>query len=144
MHRILSDMFSITSLHARERGRPRLWISAPVIYGMVLPIAFLDVATRAYQTICFNAYGIPKVDRRKYVRLMPRGKGMLPRMDRVNCLYCAYANGVLAFVTAVAGETEKYWCPIRHRVRKDFVPPAHHRGFVEDGDEAALKEVLQK
>jgi hypothetical protein len=137
-------MFSIGSFHARERGRVRLWGSAPVIYGMIIPIAFLDVATRAYQSVCFRAYGIPKVDRRKYIRLTRRGRGVLRPLDQVNCLYCAYANGVLSFVTAVAGETEKYWCPIRHRAGKEFVPPAHHRGFAPDGDEVALQEVLQK
>ena len=57
----------------------------------------------------------------------------LNAIEKLNCVYCGYANGVFAYVREIAGRTEQYWCPIRHakRVRS---PHAHYRTFVDYGD----------
>ncbi len=137
-------MFSIARTHSRHRGRLRFYVSVPVIYGMVVPLAFLDVTTQVYQAVCFRLYGMTPVVRKKYVRVGHRGKDTLRTLDRVHCAYCAYANGVIGYTRAVIAETEKYWCPIRHQGLKDFVAPPHHREFVPDGDVHALREVLEQ
>lgn len=137
-------MLSIARTHSKKHGRLQMYVSVPVIYGMVVPIAFLDVSVQLYQAICFRLYGIEPVSRAKYVRLGHRGRGMIRRMDRLHCAYCGYANGVMGYARAVVAETEKYWCPIRHEGLKNFVAPPHHKDFVPDGDAAVLQERLEK
>lgn len=116
--------------------------SMPFIYGMIVPISFLDLSVQIYQAVCFRLYGIELVNRKQYVVCSPRGRAALTWLDRFNCWYCAYANGVFNFARAVAGETEKYWCPIRHLAKPDFKEPAHHKDFVQDGDEEALQRTI--
>jgi len=62
-------------------------------------------------------------------------------IEKVNCGYCGYANGVLAYVREIAGRTEQYWCPIRHakRVR---APHMHYRQFVDYGDATGYQQRL--
>lgn len=124
------------------RGRLRMGLSMPFIYGMIIPISFLDICIQLYQAVCFRLYGIELIDRRLYVRCTPRGKALLNWVDRFHCWYCSYANGVFNFSRAVAAETEKYWCPIRHASKPGAQEPAHHKGFVPDGDEKALQQVI--
>ncbi len=86
---------------------------AIVSYSMLVPIVFLDLCIRLYQCVYFTALNIPKVDRRRYV-LMERWK--LPRLSplqRINCLYCDYVNGTIAWVKQVVNVTESYSCAIR-------------------------------
>ena len=42
-------------------------LSVPVIYGMIVPLALLDVSVTLYQHICFRVYGIPRVRRAHYL-----------------------------------------------------------------------------
>ena len=42
---------------------------APIIYGMVLPIAFIDLTVSFYQQTCFRAYKIPLVKRKGYIAI---------------------------------------------------------------------------
>lgn len=34
-------------------------------------------------------------------------------MEKVNCVYCSYFNGLMSYLREIAGRTEQYWCPIR-------------------------------
>ena len=108
-------------------------LTAPIIYSMVVPIAVLDVWVSVYQAICFRAYGIGRVKRSAYIVFDRQHLAYLNGIEKLNCLYCGYANGVFAFVREIAGRTEQYWCPIRHakRVR---APHPHYREFVDYGD----------
>ena len=38
-------------------------------------------------------------------------------LEKLNCAYCSYANGVVAFTREIAARTEQYWCPIKHARR---------------------------
>ena len=108
-------------------------ITAPVIYSLVLPMLFVDGWVSLYQAICFRAYGIPRVPRSRYI-LMDRGHlAYLNWIEALNCQYCAYANGVIAYAREIASRTEQYWCPIKHALR---VSDPHHRyyAFLEYGD----------
>ena len=42
-------------------NRPINLITAPIIYGMIIPMALLDFCLWLYQTICFPIYKIKKV-----------------------------------------------------------------------------------
>jgi hypothetical protein len=108
-------------------------LTAPLIYSMVLPIAILDLSFSLYQALCFPIYGIAHVRRSGYVVIDRQHLAYLNAIEKLNCVYCGYANGVFAYVREIAGRTEQYWCPIRHasRVR---TPHAHYREFVDYGD----------
>lgn len=133
--------FSIGHERSRARGHLRMALSMPFIYGMVVPIGFLDLSTRLYQSVCFPLYGIVPVDRTRYVYCSRRGKNVTTLLDQFNCWYCAYANGAIAFIRAVLVETEKYWCPIHHLAKSGFDQPAYHKTFAPDGDAAALQKI---
>jgi hypothetical protein len=108
-------------------------LTAPVIYSLILPIAVLDLWMTAYQAICFRAYGIARVRRSTYIVIDRHHLSYLNAIEKLNCVYCGYANGVFAYVREIAGRTEQYWCPIRHakRVR---APHSHYRRFIDYGD----------
>ncbi|MFZ2803820.1 MAG: hypothetical protein WA001_01210 [Patescibacteria group bacterium] len=137
-------MLSIGHERVKQRGLIRVWIVAPVIYAMIIPIAFIDLCASVYQCICFWAYKIPHVERKKYVRLLWRGSGVIKGIDRFNCMYCSYSNGVIAYVRAILIETEKYWCPIKYKARKDFTPPHPQGSYADPGDTKGLAEIVKR
>lgn len=108
-------------------------LTAPLVYMLLLPFVLLDLFVSVYQAICFRAWGIARVRRSRYFAIDRHRLAYLNGLERVNCLYCSYANGLLAYVREVAARTEQYWCPIRHaRLTRDLHP--RHQAFVEYGD----------
>src|SRR5690606_16864822 len=80
-----------------------------------------------------RVYGIPRVRRRDYI-VMDRGRlAYLNPYQKLNCLYCEYANGVVAYASEIAARTEWYWCPIKHS-RQIPAPHAHYDKFMDYGD----------
>jgi len=116
-----------------RESNPLHLLVAPVIYSLIVPIAVLDVWISLYQAICFPVFGIARVRRGAYIVFDRQHLAYLNLIEKVNCGYCGYANGVLAYVREIAGRTEQYWCPIRHakRVR---APHLHYREFADYGD----------
>jgi hypothetical protein len=114
-------------------SRPLLLITAPVIYAPLPAFLLLDGLVTLYQALCFPIYGIARVPRHDYLIFDRYQLAYLNAIERVNCLYCSYANGLLAYVREIASRTEQYWCPIKHARR---VIAAHERyaGFVDYGD----------
>ncbi|MBI4081656.1 MAG: hypothetical protein HY423_03500 [Candidatus Lambdaproteobacteria bacterium] len=121
-------------LYRYLRGSSLLsFLTAPVIYSLIVPIALLDLGMTVYQWLCFPAYGIPRVERGPYLALDRHHLAYLNAIERVNCLYCAYGNGVLAYATEIASRTEQYWCPIKH-ARKVVAAHKRYVQFLEYGD----------
>ncbi len=118
-------------------------LTAPFIYALLLPFAFLDLSVSIYQAICFRAYGIERVRRHDYIVYDRRKLSYLNAIEKINCTYCSYANGVIAYVREVAGRTEQYWCPIKHALK---VRGQHKRQrlFEEYGDGADYQQRLTK
>jgi hypothetical protein len=116
-----------------RESSPLNLLTAPVIYSLIVPIALLDLWISIYQALCFPIFGIARVRRSTYIVIDRHHLAYLNAIEKVNCVYCGYANGVIAYVREVAGRTEQYWCPIRHakRVR---APHTHYRKFVDYGD----------
>ena len=116
-------------------------VTAPLIYSLIIPIAVLDAWISIYQSVCFRLYGIARVRRSAYIVIDREHLAYLNAIEKLNCVYCGYANGVFAFVREVAGRTEQYWCPIRHakRVR---APHQYYRHFVDFGDAAGYQHEL--
>lgn len=114
---------------------------APVIYSMLLPIALLDFWVTLYQHICFRAYGIPLVKRSTFIIMDRHHLAYLNMIEKINCMYCGYGNGVFAYAREVASRTEQFWCPIKHAIR---VRDPHHRyvKFLEYGDAEGYRSCL--
>jgi hypothetical protein len=89
-------------------------LSSPLIYACVLPFLLLDASVAIYQLVCFPIYGIPRVRRKDYL-VFDRGRlAYLNTIERAGCVYCSYANGLLALITEIAARSEQYFCPIKH------------------------------
>ena len=116
-------------------------LTAPIIYTLILPFALLDLWVTAYQWICFPVYGIARVRRRTYFAIDRHTLGYLNGIEKINCTYCSYANGVLAYVREIAARTEHYWCPIKH-ARAIRSPHARYHLFFDFGDATAYRRRL--
>jgi hypothetical protein len=118
-------------------------ITAPVIYAMVVPLALVDVTLMLYQHICFRAYGVPRVVRRDYLVIDRHQLDYLNGIEKLNCVYCGYANGLMSFAQEVVARTEQFWCPIKHARR---IQGAHARypAYSDYGDaESYQTEILK-
>ena len=120
-------------------ANPRIALSAPVIYSLIIPIALADLWVMAYQTICFPIYKIPKVRRRDYLVFDRHHLAYLNLLEKINCAYCSYCNNAIAFIREVASRTEVYWCPIKH-ARRVLGPHPHYQGFADFGDAEGFRE----
>lgn len=116
-------------------------LTIPVIWLALIPAALMDAAVCLYQLVCFPVYGIPRVKRRDYV-IMDRHKlRYLNWIEKLNCAYCSYFNGLMGFITEVAARTEQYWCPVRH-ARPLKAVHSRYRHFFGYGDAQAYREGL--
>ncbi|MEW6563764.1 MAG: hypothetical protein AB1400_11200 [Pseudomonadota bacterium] len=123
--------------------RPRDLLTLPVIYGMFLPLVLLDLSVSLYQFICFPIYGIRKVKRGDYIDFDHRFLAYLNIFEKLNCLFCSYANGLIAYAREIAARTEQYFCPIKH-ARKLAGHHAHYARFLDYGDAGDLYTRIDK
>jgi hypothetical protein len=112
-HKKLKERLPSYVLHAR----PLVLLVVPVTYLGVVPFLLLDVFLTLYQAICFPIFGIPRAKRGDYL-VFDRGRlAYLNLVEKLNCVYCSYANGPCACATEIAARTEQHWCPIKHAQR---------------------------
>jgi hypothetical protein len=97
------------------------------IYSMIFPIMIIDAWTQMYQLVYFGLRGIPMIRRKDYMMMDRFQLAGLNLPQKVNCWYCEYANGVIAWVKAVANQTEIYSCAIKHSVQP--MGHEHHEDF---------------
>lgn len=123
------------------RGDILTIVTAPVIYSLIVPFVIVDAWVSLYQALCFRAWGVALVRRRDFFTIDRRKLGYLNGLEKANCVYCSYVNGLVAYVREIAARTEQYWCPIRdgRRVRGRH---DRHAGFAPYGDGAAYRELL--
>ena len=96
---------------------PAIVLTAPVIYSLIIPLLIVDAWVSAYQGVCFRAYGIARVKRSDYFAFDRRKLSYLNVIEMLNCQFCAYANGLVAYVREISSRSEQYWCPIKHALR---------------------------
>jgi hypothetical protein len=115
------------------QGRFLAYLTAPIIYGGIVPFCLLDLFLTIYQGICFPVYGIPKVPRSDYFVYDRARLKYLNLLERLNCAYCSYGNALFAFATEISARTEQHWCPIKHaqRIR---APHSRYSHFIDYGD----------
>jgi hypothetical protein len=118
-------------------------LTAPVIWSVLIPALMLDLVITLYQFICFPVYAIPKVRRADYIVVDRHKLGYLNFFEKLNCAYCGYVNGLLAYATEVAGRTEQYWCPIKHALRLKAVHSRYQK-FFEYGDAESYRQRLKQ
>jgi len=124
------------------QGRFLAYVTAPIIYGGIVPFFLLDLFLMTYQGICFPVYGIPKVRRSDYF-LYDRGRlKYLNLLERLNCAYCSYGNALFAFATEISARTEQHWCPIKHaqRIRASHSRYSH---FIDYGDAQRYRDEVE-
>lgn len=122
-------------------ARPLVVLTAPFIYIIILPMLLLDLLVYLYQLICFPIYGIPKVRRQNHFIFDRHRLGYLNLMEKFNCFYCSYGNGLIAYVREIAARTEQYWCPIKH-ARRVAGSHARYSHFLDYGDAEAWNHDL--
>jgi hypothetical protein len=141
---------SVRLLHLRQRTG--VWqylkrapvaylLSAPLIYGMIVPLMALDLTLTLFQHVCFRIYGIPRIRRADYLVIDRHRLAYLNWIEKLNCVYCGYGNQLIEYAREVIGRTEQYWCPIKHARR---TPDPHRRTlqFFEYGDAESYRHNL--
>ena len=124
------------------RARPLVVLTAPVIYSVIVPLVLLDIFVTIYHAICFPVYGIVKVKRHDHIAIDRHRLAYLNALQKLNCLYCSYANGVISYTREIAGRTEQYWCPIKHSRRIDGTH-GYYVQFVDYGDAEDIDKRLK-
>lgn len=117
-------------------------LSAPVVYAAFFPMVMLDVFVSVYQLVCFPIYRIPKLRRADYFAFDREQLAYLNLLEKFNCLYCSYGNGLMAYVREIVARTEQYWCPIKHARRVKGVHDRYAR-FTDFGDADAYRNELE-
>jgi hypothetical protein len=115
------------------QGRFLAYLTAPVIYSGLIPFCLLDLFLIVYQGICFPVYGIPKVPRADYFVFDRARLKYLNLLERFNCWFCSYGNGLFAYAAEIAARTEQHWCPIKHAARLR-APHSRYGHFFDYGD----------
>ena len=118
-------------------------LSAPVIYAMIVPTLLMDLGLTIYQAVCFPLYRIPKVKRSEHIILDRHYLKYLNILERINCDYCSYFNGLASYATEIAARTEQYWCPIKHASGKAQRHSRYHK-FLDFGDAEAYGAKLEE
>ena len=118
-------------------------LTAPIIYSGFIIFIILDLFLFLYQSICFPIYGIPKAKRSDYLMFDRKDLPYLNIIEKFNCFYCSYANGLANYFREIAARTEQYWCPIKHARR---IRAAHKKypKFFEYGDAESYRKGLER
>lgn len=114
-------------------------LTAPVIYGMIVPLVVLDLTITLYQHICFRVYRIPLVKRSDYLVIDRHHLVYLNVIEKMNCVYCGYSNQLIEYAREIIARTEQFWCPIKHAQRTLDAHP-RTRLFLDYGDAEAYQQ----
>ncbi|MDZ4094223.1 MAG: hypothetical protein U1D35_04860 [Paracoccaceae bacterium] len=122
------------------RTRLLVMVTAPFIYALIVPFVLLDLFVSVYQAVCFPVYGIGKVRRGDHFVLDRHLLGYLNPLEKLNCVYCSYGNGLLSYAGEIAARTEQYWCPIKYS--RKAVRHDRHADFIDYGDANGWRDDL--
>ena len=118
-------------------------LCVPFIYPVLVPMLLLDFFVSIYQWVCFPLLNIPRVRRSDFWVFDRSHLAYLNWLEKINCAYCAYGNGLIAYCREVFGLTEQYWCPIKHSQRILQAHP-HYHGFADYGDAEHYRSELSR
>lgn len=116
-------------------------LTSPLIWACLFPALLLDLLVSIFHSLCFRIYKIPLVRRGDYIVIDRQALTYLNIIEKINCVYCGYFNGLIAYVQEIAARTEQYWCPIKH-ARRQAALHSRYRKFLEYGDAEAYRQRL--
>lgn len=116
-------------------------LSAPFIYAMIIPAVVLDVFLFIFQKTAFRLYRISEVKRSDYIVYDRQFLSYLNTLEKINCLYCTYVNGLFSYAVEIGGRTERYWCPIKAARSPKFIPHSLYSEFADYGDASTYKKM---
>jgi hypothetical protein len=117
-------------LYIKHPNKLIILIFMPLLRTLIIPLVISDIRIEIYHRILFPLYKIPYVKRGNYIQIMDRAK--LPYLNvvqKIYCMYCGYANGLVRYRVQIAGDTEHYRCGIQHQKRSNFVAEEHQKDF---------------
>ncbi|MCX5871578.1 MAG: hypothetical protein NTY00_13335 [Deltaproteobacteria bacterium] len=126
-----------------KEAEPQNILTVPFIWACLIPALFLDAFVSLFQAVCFPIYKIPKVKRSSYIVIDRHALSYLNAIEKLNCMYCGYFNGLIAYIHEIAGRTEQYWCPIKHARRTSGFHSRYSK-FLEYGDAESYRQELDK
>ena len=119
------------------------FLTAPIIYGMLIPAILLDVIIFIYQHVVFRIFKFKFLKRSDYIVFDRHYLGYLNPIEKLNCVYCSYVNGLMQYASAIAGRTELYFCPIKH-AKKVVSQHNYYEEFLSYGDEEDYQKKLKE
>lgn len=122
-------MLSHPSVVIRQRNLFLSILAAISAYLMIVPLVLADFSLWQFQQLYFGIYRIPKINRKKYFCFDRHLLSQLTIVQKINCAYCTYANGVIHFASAVAAQMERYSCAVKHT--KNVPGHQHQADFIE-------------
>lgn len=117
-------------------------LTVPVIWFCLFPALFMDLVVTIYQAVCFRVYKIPRVKRGEYIVIDRHALSYLNAIEKLNCVYCGYFTGLIAYVQEIAARTEQYWCPIKHARKVAYIHSRYGK-FIEYGNAGEFKERVE-
>jgi hypothetical protein len=117
-------------------------LTSPLIYAMVIPAILFDLILFLYQQVVFRVFKFKFLKRNDYIVFDRHYLGYLNPIEKLNCMYCSYFNGLMHYASAIAGRTELYFCPIKH-AKKIAYKHEYYDDFLAYGDEDKYQKKLQ-
>jgi len=113
----------------RDRNLLFRIIALIMIWSAIIPIIIIDLYANIYQSIYFTIQGIPKIKRSDYINYDRWNLSKLTFTQKISCIYCDYANGIVAWFKAIVNQTEVYSCAIKNKY--EMPGRNHHVSFAE-------------
>lgn len=125
----------------------REYLFSPVVYLFAIPLVLFHISIEIYHRLAFWGYKIPYVSMREFFIFDRHNIRHLSKIEKVNCVYCSYANGLMAYSKEIAARSERYWCPFKHKDKNPSQPHSHYENFIdfyERGDVVSKQLELRK
>jgi len=117
-------------------------LASPLVYGMLIPAILFDIILFIYQQVVFRIFKFKFIKRSDYILFDRQYLGYLNSIEKLNCLYCSYFNGLMQYASAIAGRTELYFCPIKH-AKKVAYEHEYYNEFFRYGEENEYQKKLE-
>ena len=140
------DLIKLWKHKGKQITLPINWrylLSAPFIYGMIVPAIMWNIGIEIYHQICFRLYGIPTVKPKEFFVYDRQLLACLNFWEKLNCYYCSYVNNLIRYSAEIGGRTERYWCPIKY-VRRVKDTHSQYSKFIDIKDEKILRQEWEK
>lgn len=108
----------------------RYLLSTPFIYGMAPVMLVFHLCLEIYHRVAFYLYDIKYVDMKDHFVFDRFAKKELNTLQKLNCIYCEYGNGLASYIQEIIGKTEAYWCPLKHK-KHIKNPHSYYDSFME-------------